>query len=126
LTTEIERLNSILHQRLADIEEWKNRFTRLEMEYNKLKPLEDKVREYENRINLFLKQIDEWREKYSKLEVVIMDLRGYENKCSEYEQKFVLLSQEIERLTNVVRQKNTELDEWKSRTYQLENALNEA
>lgn len=55
-----------------------------------------------------------------------MDLRGYEGRCSEFEQKIVLLSQEIERLTNFARSKQQEVDEWKSRSYQQENALNEA
>lgn len=55
-----------------------------------------------------------------------MDLRGYEGRCSEFEQKIALLSQEIERLTNYLRQKQGEIDEWKSKCYQIENAFTES
>lgn len=54
LTTEIERLNTILHQRLSDIEEWKSRFNRIEIELNKYRVFEDKCRDYESRIQLLL------------------------------------------------------------------------
>lgn len=51
LTSEIERLNNILRQKNADIDEWRSK-------YSQLSGLQVQVSEYENRIALLTSEIE--------------------------------------------------------------------
>lgn len=92
LTQEIERLNNVLRQRLGEIEEWKGRYSKLEIQLSHYRGYEDKVRELEERTSMLVGQLEEWKSKYSKLEITITQYRGYEGKLADYENRIALLT----------------------------------
>lgn len=76
-----------------------------------LKVFEDKCREYEQQIRNLSSMIADERAKYSNLERQYEQAKLLEIKVREYENKVILLTQEIERLNNVVSQKLQELEQ---------------
>jgi uncharacterized small protein (DUF1192 family) len=77
------------------------------MQISKLKIYEGKIVEYENKIAFLNREVDnlthlveEWKYKYSALEVQIQS--SSQNK-RDLENRLVLLSQEVERLNNILK-----------------------
>jgi Tfp pilus assembly protein PilN len=55
-------------------------------------------------------EIDDYKTRNSRLEQSLVEYRTIEAKVRDYEGKIAMLTQEIERLTNLLRAKNDEVD----------------
>lgn len=110
LTTEIDRLNSLLKSKLEEIEGWRRNYAQLELRLRDSSGLDIEVNNLRQLLELRSKEIEEWRSRYSKLEITITDMRSGQIKLSEYENKIALLSQEIERCQVLIRQRGEEYE----------------
>jgi uncharacterized small protein (DUF1192 family) len=125
LTQEIERLNGVLRQRAEEIDNWKSRYSKIEISITEYKGLEGRLREYENRIALLSQEIErlngvlksradeieQWRVNYSKLEITINEYKVIESRGKDMEGRVSMLLREI--------------DDWKSRYSKLEISIGE-
>jgi len=121
--TLVEKDNRDLQEKLQNnariIEDFRHKVTRYETDINNLRLLERKYEEAEKkngilnaeleRLNGLLRgkaqEVDDYRVRHSKLESTLVQYRTIENKAQEYEQSLTLMTQEIERLNNVIRGK---------------------
>ena len=138
LSSEIERLNSLLRNRGEDIESWKNKYMKLEISFSEAKQMEIKIREYEGiintlqreieRLNSFLRDkhddLEKEKVKRSKLENDVNVIKVLEAKIQDYENKIVLLSSEIERLNSLFAKERDEKEKFKLKIYEYEQQLN--
>lgn len=105
ITSEINRLNEVIGQRTMEVQEWKDKCKQLEVTIINLKVFEEKCREYEQQIRSLSQMLSDEKAKYSNLERLYEQAKLLEVKIREYENKVILLTQEIERLNNVIGQK---------------------
>jgi uncharacterized small protein (DUF1192 family) len=70
-----------------------------------------------------LREIEEWRNRYNSIEITAQKYKSYEGKMIELENRVALMSNEIERLNQLLKQRMNELDEWKSRYSNIESSL---
>lgn len=54
---------------------------------------------------MLVREIDNWRNRHAQIEDELRHYKVLETKINEYENRIVMLTQEIERLNNVVRSK---------------------
>lgn len=102
ITSEINRLNEVIGQRTMEVQEWKDKCKQLEVTIINLKVFEEKCREYEQQIRSLSQMLSDEKAKYSNLERLYEQAKLLEVKIREYENKVILLTQEIERLNNVI------------------------
>lgn len=105
ITSEINRLNEVIGQRTMEVQEWKDKCKQLEVTIINLKVFEEKCREYEQQIRSLSQMLSDEKAKYSNLERLYEQAKLLEVKIREYENKVILLTQEMERLNNVIGQK---------------------
>ena len=55
-------------------------------------------------------EVEDYKTRHSRLEQSIVEYRTIETKLRDYEGKVAMLTQEIERLTNLLRAKNDEVE----------------
>lgn len=56
-----------------------------------------------------MQEADDFRVRHSKLESTLIQYKNIESKVKEYEHSFAVMTQEIERLNNVIRAKTDEI-----------------
>ena len=100
---EILKLTSLLQQRSDDSEKWKAKVVELSQK-------EKKIIELEEQMTGKLKEIGALQEKVSKTEAMYNELKIKDNSG-----KIAILSQEIEKLNFIIKQKNDDLSLWKGR-----------
>jgi DNA repair exonuclease SbcCD ATPase subunit len=118
-------LNRVLRQRAEEIDNWKSRYSKIEISITEYKGLEGRLREYENRIALLSQEIErlngvlkaradeieQWRVNYSKLEITINEYKVIESRGKDMESRVSMLLREIH--------------DWKSRYSKLEISIGE-
>ena len=123
LSQEIERLNNMLRVKDEDISQWRSRYDQLEISNREFGSYKSRLTEYENKIALLSQEIERlnsmlrtkddelysFRSRYEQLEVSSREMGGYKSRLSEYENKLALLSQEVERLNSMLRNKDDEI-----------------
>ena len=114
LTQEIERLNMVIKTIHHDFDDFRRKYSDLERKFEEMKYYGEKNKEYENRIKILLDEVENCRTQLRKFEVC-------ERKLQEAENKIGFLSQEIERLNHILKQKCEELEDWKHKYMDLES-----
>ena len=115
ISSEIERLNSLLRTRTSEIDEWRTKYTKMEYTITQTRDVEVKFAFLNTEIERltivkvqYEKELEEWRYKYAQYAELT-------SKIQEYQGLFVLCFAEIEALRYVVRSKEREVDEvWNS------------
>jgi uncharacterized small protein (DUF1192 family) len=64
LTQEIERLNQVLRSRLEQNEQWKSKYSQLEIQLSEIRIFEQKCKDYEGRITLLTQEIERLNSNY--------------------------------------------------------------
>lgn len=139
--TLVEKDNRDLQEKLQNnariIEDFRHKVTRYETDINNLRLLERKYEEAEKkngvlngeleRLNGLMRgkvqEVDDFRIRHSKLESTLVQYRTIESKVQEYEQSLSLMTQEIERLNNVLRGKTNEISALQDRCHALEDQV---
>lgn len=123
LTLEIERLNAILDARKREIEDRKQKLSQIEITLLQYRGFEDKYKEAEQKISVLIVQIEELNKKCQHQQEYLAHYKLQEAQLVEYEKKYMLLSNEIERLNNVIKIKLTEIEDWRQKYANLELQL---
>lgn len=92
---------------------------------NERSSLESQIRKCREMLNNRNSQIEDYKQKCQKYEIEIMELRNYEHIIAEHEDKLVLLSNELMRLTELLRNREDEIQAFKKREYDLNIKLKE-
>ena len=135
MSSEIERLNAILKKKSDEIEDWKGRYTKIEITMNQGQGKDAKIRELEGILNNMQREIerltailrekandaDKEKTKRSKLEADLGNARVVEMRLKEYENKLALLTSEIERLNTVLVKEREEKDRLKGKLMDFES-----
>jgi len=137
LTYEIERLRQILDMRDKEIEDWKSRYSKMEIQITEFRGKEGRLMEYENRIAMMASELERLNGFIAKLKnennellIKLSDLEGEKTRHervkqssmqdkSMFENKIVMLTGEIDRLNIII----TELRGKEGRFIELENRL---
>jgi chromosome segregation ATPase len=134
LEGENRQLHGELGLRVKEIEEWKLSCSRLEGEINRLKELNYRVEELQNKLRsqqaeyerlgqALRGKVDEaesWKMRFEKVSSEMAKYRNVDSQLEEAENKITLLSTEIQRLNQVLLARMNELDQWKSKCGKLE------
>ena len=111
ISSEVERLNSLLRARSSEIDEWRTKYTKMEYTITQTRDIESKftfltteIERLNNVKSQYERELDEWRYKYAQY-------AGLTNKIQEYQSLFVLCFAEIEALRYAVSSKEREVDE---------------
>jgi chromosome segregation ATPase len=134
---ENRQLRTTLENRIKEIEEWKVRCSRLEQESNKAKEmshyndeltskLQVSARELE-RLNLVLRnkldEIEQWKKRVAEREGELGKLRNVENELANHNTRYSMLQAENDRINNIMKSKQGEIEEWKGKHGKLELAI---
>lgn len=57
MTSEIERLNTVLKTRVSEIEEWRSKYSQLETHLQIIKEYESRINQYEEKLALLSQEI---------------------------------------------------------------------
>jgi uncharacterized small protein (DUF1192 family) len=87
--------------------------------------LEAEIRKLKEFLEIRSRETEEWRSKYSRIEITVTELKGSQSKLIEYENRIALLSSEIERLNQIMKRKNDEIEEWRVKYVNIEGKLSE-
>jgi predicted nucleic acid-binding Zn-ribbon protein len=105
LTTEIERLNSVLKTRLGEIDDLRNKISKHEITIKNYTVVESENRGLQDKLQSNARTIEDFRHKVTKYETDINNLRLLERKHEESEKKNAMLNGELERLNGLLRGK---------------------
>jgi chromosome segregation ATPase len=127
------KLKVLLREKEDEITLWKQRFADVENECKRLRERERLIRELEERVlnleeelrrsDLRLREkdaeIESWRAKHARLESNYRSLEetleAMDRKLRERDQKIYQLESENQRLQRVIKEKDSEIDTWRSR-----------
>ena len=123
IAREMEKLSSVLKEKMEEIEDWRVKCSRLESTQRDSLSLQDEIRRLSEILQSKLREIDEWRSKYAKLEIYLAENSGSEQKYDDYERKIEKLAQEIERLGTVLQDKMRENEDIRVKLQRSETQL---
>jgi len=97
---------------------------KMESNLNNYRNFENQCQDYERKNALLNKEVErlnklvrgqndeltDFRTKYTKVESSLKEYREIEHRVREFESKIALLTQEIERLNNLLRARNTDIE----------------
>lgn len=69
LSQEIERLNQNIRFKMEEIDGWKVKYSKMEIQINEMRIYEGRSQEYEQRISHLIKELDDWRIRYHNIEI---------------------------------------------------------
>ena len=125
LVSEIERLNNNLRISREEIENWKQRYEKIEITIRDKGQFEYEVTRIREVLVLKEREIDEWRKKYNEIMNIMSEMKNKEGRLMEFENKIGMLSSEVERLNNMTRTYREEIEGWKQRYSKLEVTIRE-
>ena len=114
---ENERLNSLMKLLINETDEWKIKYSKLEILIHEKSGIEGELRRIQDILQTKNREIEDWRNKHNSLEINIVELKSSQRKLFEYENKIAMLSQEIERNNSIISLKNEEIVGWKSKYF---------
>ena len=123
LAGEIERLNGVLKTRLGEIEDWKNRCSKMEITITNYSVVEGNNKNLQNQVDTQAQQINDLKNKLGRSEMEVSNLKMLEGRLGEADKKNGLLNGEIDRLNNMLRGKTQETEDLKIRHSKLESSL---
>lgn len=83
LTTEIERLNNVLKSRLAEIDDWRSKVSKLEITIKNYTVVDKENKDLQDKLQSNVRTIEDFRHKVTKYETDINNLRLFERKYEE-------------------------------------------
>lgn len=133
-----KNLQNQVDTQAQQINDLKNKLGRSEMEITNLKMLEGRLAEADkknallngeiDRLNNLLRgktqETEDLKVRHSKLESSLIQYKNIEAKVQEYEATIALLTQEIERLNNMIRTKSDECDRMGNKIRGLDDQIN--
>ena len=87
--------------------------------------LENEIRKLREALDYKNREVDEYREKCQKFEISLIEAKRAEVAASEMEGKLVMLTQEIARLTELLKQKQGEIEEARQKEFRLNQQVKE-
>ena len=103
LAYEIERLKQIVDLRTRELEEWRSKYSSLEIKINEFRGGEGRLYEYENRIAMLSTEIERLNSFIVKLKSDNQELSLKISNSFEYDNKIAMMASEIERLSASIR-----------------------
>lgn len=100
---ENERINGIQKSRLAEIEDWKSKYTALQQTVSLFETLEKDKRSIEERFGHKIRENEELNFKINNLEQELATIRNNESSFREIERNNMSLTKEIERLNGILK-----------------------
>ena len=122
LSYEIERLRQVIDLRQRELEEWKSKYSSLEIKITEFRGSETRLFEYENRIALLSSEIERLNGFIVKLKSDNQELSMRQSSMQDrgvYENKIASFATEIERLNTII----VELRNKEGRLYEYENRI---
>jgi len=123
LSRELEKLSTVLKEKMEEIEDWRVKYSRLESSQRDSMSLQEELRRLSEILQNKLREIDEWRSRYAKLEIYLAENSSSNEKFEDYERKIDKLTKEIERLGVVLQDKMKENEEIRVALQRLETKL---
>lgn len=125
LKAENDRINGILKSRLEQIEAWKRKNNELQDGLSRMTLLEKDKKMFEDKFNNQIKNIQELNFAIEQMRNENDGLRRAETRCRDVENKSEIMAKEMERLNNLLRGKEQEVNDSRIKLSKLETNINE-
>ena len=122
---ENDRINGILKSRLEEIQTWKKKNADLENALSQMNFMAEEKRMLQEKFNNNIKNAEELGFSVNRLEKENSNLRRFEDRSRELEGKIDALAKEIERLNQILRGKENELNDSKMKQNKMQSMLEE-
>lgn len=92
LSTEIERLNQVMRGKVAELEEWRNKNSKLEITINSFGNLEEDNNNLQKRLASQTRSIEEYKHRIIILEQELTTAKNLEIMLEDYSHKILVLN----------------------------------
>ena len=121
LHQELEKMSHLLKNKHEEAEGLRLKCQRYETGLRDEEVLSAEFTRMKDILERKLQEIDDWKAKCSQYEVLLSEAKNEEPRRKETENKLDLLTREIEKLSNALREKMGEIEEWRVRYSRLES-----
>jgi chromosome segregation ATPase len=109
LLAENQKMNSLINEKILEIEAWRSKYAKLEISITEFRGLEARNRDLESRINLLLNELEQWKQKYYDLEG---ERHHFERSKRSAAQDKDFFEAELKKLREVLDVRSKECEEW--------------
>lgn len=109
LLAENQKMNSLINEKILEIEAWRSKYAKLEISITEFRGLEARNRDLESRINLLLNELEQWKQKYYDLEG---ERHHFERSKRSAAQDKDFFENELKKLREVLEVRSKECEEW--------------
>ena len=123
LSKDMEKLGFVYREKARENEELKVFLARQESQISDRGLLENEIRRLKEILEGKLQELDNNKARNSALELALADKDGTESRYREYQEKIRLLSNELEKVSVILGEKNEEIEAWRVKWSKIEGNL---
>lgn len=125
LTRDMEKLGFVYREKARENEELKVNLAKMDSQISDRSLLEGEIRKLKDILEGKLQEIDNLKAKNSGLELALQEKDGSQLRFRDYEEKIRALSNELEKVSSILRAKHEEIEEWRLKWAKIEGNLHD-